>query len=269
MAIPPPNSFLDVVATTLAAIAILFAIAAVKVGQAAVRTFAILLVVAIGLYANNAATYFAIVFIVATAITELGFLEKLVAILRGNKDYFDYQKQLLSVQEAKDSAAKEVLQVQENVASPTEPEGHRGDAANVGYMIEQLALSYVEKRRGLPVERNVRYEGRGVSVEFDGVIQRTGGRSDVVIEVKLIPSSQFHQYIISSAKTFLTRERQFEEITGRRATALLVAVVKEKRDVQDKESSLLREVRELSHTIQLEIVDFDDIGFRPQSLPRN
>jgi len=50
----------------------------------------------LALFSNNGFVYFASVFIIATAITETEFLEKIAAIIRGNKEYFDYLNKINS-----------------------------------------------------------------------------------------------------------------------------------------------------------------------------
>ncbi|MBD9439055.1 hypothetical protein [Pseudomonas sp. PDM04] len=74
----------------------------------AIRILAIFLVVALALFANHVTVYFASVFIIATAVTELEFLQTLAAILRGNKEYFAYKKETLS-DEAKYKSSKAEL----------------------------------------------------------------------------------------------------------------------------------------------------------------
>ncbi len=62
----------------------------------AMRAFALLIILAVALITNYWVTYFAAMFIVATAATELEFLQNLAAIIRGNKDYFDYKSGLIN-----------------------------------------------------------------------------------------------------------------------------------------------------------------------------
>jgi hypothetical protein len=60
------------------------------------RAFALLIILAVALVANYWVTYFAAMFIIATAATELEFLQNLAAIIRGNRDYFNYKSKLVS-----------------------------------------------------------------------------------------------------------------------------------------------------------------------------
>jgi hypothetical protein len=262
--VPAPESFREIVATALSAIAVLYSIGSIWAGHTAVRMFAIVLVVSISLFANSPVTYFAAVFVVATAVTELGFLEHLAAILRGSKEYFDYQKSVLSLQESKDKAALELAEppalIEHEAPLRVLPSGAASEA---GYAIEQLALTYLERRLGMPPERSVRFSREGVTVEFDGVIQRTGGRPDILIEVKLVASKRFGDVAISAARQALAHQRSFEEITGRRSTLRLVVVVPDSSAIADAVAPVLEQIRAMSHTLQLDVVDFDAIGYVP------
>lgn len=76
----------------------------------ALRLLAIFIVASLALFSNNTTTYFVAIFVIATAVTELEFLQTLAAIVRGNKDYFDYKKETLSLKDKLDSLASEVKQ---------------------------------------------------------------------------------------------------------------------------------------------------------------
>lgn len=74
------------------------------------RLLAIFFVAALALFSNDVTTYFVAIFIVATAVTELEFLQNLAAIIRGNKEYFDYKKEALSKERKLDILANEAAQ---------------------------------------------------------------------------------------------------------------------------------------------------------------
>lgn len=74
------------------------------------RLLAIFFVAALALFSNDVTTYFLAIFIVATAVTELEFLQNLAAIIRGNKEYFDYKKEALSKERKLDILANEAAQ---------------------------------------------------------------------------------------------------------------------------------------------------------------
>jgi hypothetical protein len=57
------------------------------------RMAAILFIVSVSLFANRGYCYFGAIFIIATAVTQLDFLQNIAAIIRGSKEYFDYKKE--------------------------------------------------------------------------------------------------------------------------------------------------------------------------------
>ena len=59
--------------------------------ELALRVAGIAFILTLALFSDAAWNYFLSLFLVATSITSLEFLEKLAAILRGNKEYFDLQ----------------------------------------------------------------------------------------------------------------------------------------------------------------------------------
>jgi hypothetical protein len=89
-----PQSFVELLAGSLVAVAFILAVVSLweKPRAHATRLLSLFSVVALSLFANNPWTYFAAVFIIATAVTELEFLQNLAAIVRGDKHWFDYRK---------------------------------------------------------------------------------------------------------------------------------------------------------------------------------
>ena len=58
----------------------------------ALRLSAIIFIASLSLFCNNVWNYFAALFIIATAVTEIEFLQNLAAIIRGDKNYFAYKQ---------------------------------------------------------------------------------------------------------------------------------------------------------------------------------
>ncbi|MDS9873519.1 hypothetical protein RMI40_01530 [Pseudomonas protegens] len=81
------------------------------------KLLAIFLVTSLALFANHVSTYFVAIFVIATAVTEIEFLQNLAAIIRGNKEYFEYKKGQLSAQDKLERIKKEVGQAEAIAAS--------------------------------------------------------------------------------------------------------------------------------------------------------
>lgn len=88
-----PLSFIQIIAGIFSICAIITFFLSIKqsIRSHTLRLFAISLISALALFCNNGWVYFACVFIIATAITEIEFLQNLAAIIRGSKRYWDYK----------------------------------------------------------------------------------------------------------------------------------------------------------------------------------
>ena len=107
-----PETFLQASGGAIVAIAVVIAIISLFQKDKAFisKVFAVLFIIGISFISAHWTTYFATIFIIATAITELDFLQNLAAIIRGDKNYFDYLKSkqgAISASEAEKSKAPE------------------------------------------------------------------------------------------------------------------------------------------------------------------
>ena len=94
MNLPLPESFSEIAFGVLALVGIIFAFISLSQSKRpyAIRMSGIFFLFALAVVANSFWTYFAAIFILATLVTELEFLQNLAAIIRGDKNYFDYRK---------------------------------------------------------------------------------------------------------------------------------------------------------------------------------
>jgi predicted AAA+ superfamily ATPase len=81
-----------------------------------------------------------------------------------------------------------------------------------GLLVEQFTFNYLERKYGKPIQRYVRFRGKGGSVEFDGVIQ--GQDTDLIFEIKtsrrgVLPLA-FLQDVVSR---YVHKIRTYKEIT--------------------------------------------------------
>lgn len=88
-----PKTFIEAVGGVLVVIAILLLIPSFwsNLRKHFTRFCGVMLVAALAMFNNSTGTYFASVFIIATVVTKLEFLENLAAIIRGFKPYFEHQ----------------------------------------------------------------------------------------------------------------------------------------------------------------------------------
>lgn len=268
MNLPPPQTFRDVVATVLVGSSVLCSVPALRGVASATRLSALWLIAAIALYANNAWVYFAAVFIVATVVTEIGFLENLAAIILRNKEFFVYRKEQLSPAEARTRAAAEIpFDGGQSEVTPT-TELKPSDTTMLArprafdpYVIEQLALTYIEKQRGHAIERDVRFTREGETVVVDGLIAGPSGRPPEIYEVKLSTGTEHLRRLRESVRRMQQLRASLERITRQRYVVRLILVVPSK--PESLASRLEDALSDAMLDFDVDIVDYDEIGYVP------
>ena len=229
------------------------------------------LLVGLALFANNSSVYFATVFIVATAVTQLEFLQNLAAIIRGSKEYFDYQKEFLSQKEVEKTVEKEAKEIEAAPVEATEIQDRKTinlsiDTSNMtpvqfGLLVEQFTFNYLERKYGKPIQRYVRFRGKAALVEFDGVIQ--GEDTDLIFEIKtsrrsVIPLS----FLLDIVSRYVHKIRTYKEITKRPASLRVVLVGNYpptyiQKLISNKEE-ILGDVKDVE--VAFETYTFEDVG---------
>lgn len=115
-----PATFLEFIGGGLAVVAVLAGLLSLcaSLRTHLLRILAITFICALAIFSNHVTTYFVAIFVIATAVTELEFLQNLAAIVRGNKEYFDYRKEVLSTDVKLKNIATEVSQASTVPAAP-------------------------------------------------------------------------------------------------------------------------------------------------------
>jgi hypothetical protein len=271
--VPSPDSYGEVLATGLLVVG--FGLAALSLrAKDVVRLAGVFIVAGIAVAADDGFTYFASVFIVATVITELDFLEKLAAIIRGNDAYFRYRTESLSLEETKRRAAEELptgepsseTSEQEPAETSQTPVATPQRGADWRYLAEQLALSYLERRLG-PIQRNVRLTRGEATMVLDGLVQRERG-PDTLIEVK-VPSRKLTSSVSIQfgARVAADRVSLYTQITGRKNAQLLLVFVVLDKTANPDAHRVAAELSAKESQMSIEIIDIDDIGLPRYSIP--
>jgi hypothetical protein len=162
-----PLSFVQAVGGVLCGSALVFSFISLFDGARthAIRILAVFFVVALSLFANHVTVYFAAVFIIATAVTELEFLQTLAAILRGNKEYFAFKKDTLS-DEAKYKNSKLELVELDALSNAEGETGSENETAQQAQVCESSpAVEAVESAQSIkatPSESKVASSGTDI-----------------------------------------------------------------------------------------------------------
>jgi len=230
----------------------------------ATKLLAICFIAGFSLFSNHPATYFAAIFIIATAVTELEFLQNLAAIIRGNSDYFDYKKEALS-REQKEN--KEDLENKKLGLSPKPAPAAIETAPQTTpnfLQVEDAAMDKLSQHYGYDIERNIRLKNsRGQAVEFDGLVVGDEN-SDTIIEVKYIKEIDRVKDVWRFTEIYENRAKMYKQITGRAVKIHPVFVVSEESTESHEFFNKLKD--KVDHSLWLDgcsMLTFSDININP------
>ncbi|WP_462250978.1 hypothetical protein [Ekhidna sp.] len=239
------------------------------------RITAIFLVVSVSLFANNAYCYFASIFIIATAVTQLDFLQNLAAIIRGSKEYFDYKKETIPVNEIEKSKEEEIEEA-ERISEKKDKDSNLLDIQSSALehsnlsgrqfflLVENQTFRYLEKKYRQPIEKYQRIisNGRNV-VEFDGIISTK--EFDIILELK---ASRRTLYPAKFLKEMLERQlegvREYKRLSKKRVEFKLIFVGELRESSKDRIKKLIKEMNTENTDIQIsvDLLTFEDIDFK-------
>lgn len=274
--IVPPDSYVSLIGTValLVSILCLFITFREKQRSHATKLFSIMLVASLSFFSSHWATYFAAIFIVATAVTELEFLQNLAAIIRKDENYFKYKKEALSRTENIRRKAEETIEEEYTSEQPAEMEEPKlakidlsklQELSNTSRMklsfeVEEKALSYLSKEYG-NIERGVRFRNGNESVEFDGVIANARNKEDIIFEVKWTRNPDHaYMFINHSVRRSSEQVNSYSSITGKKPIFNLVIVTNTKTSIGiDRWDKLRENAKEVG--INLINLSLKEIGF--------
>ncbi len=283
-----PESFRELLSAVCLALGITFSLLslAASIRRHSLRLVGLFLLSSLALYANNAWCYFGAVFIAATAVTRLDFLQNLAAIIRGSKPYFDFQKEIMSEKEVKDSAAKDAEEVaaigaiveaegeQSELASATVSNGRAPTALDkalqamrhVSLIDEEYVFRFLERKYGRPIQRHIRFRRGDAFAEFDGIIET--GSEDTVFELMMLgDNGRIRVYLLHSVLgRTLERVRAYRMLTFRRASLVIVVVGEMSESVRNGFQKICKEYqsKEQDLDLSLELYSESEVGISNQ-----
>jgi len=236
----------------------------------ATKLFSMLLVISLSLFSSHVATYFAAIFIIATAVTELEFLQNLAAIIRKDEHYFKYKQESLSTEDNIKRKSTELIEDEllserkikndnnQIVEINKLQDMSRSSQMKLAFTIEEKALNFLSKTYG-DIQQGVRFSKDGIYVEFDGVISKTS--ENTIFEVKWLKNpKQAALFIIHYLRRFNEMLDKHKEITGIPSKAYIVLVTNEKNSISEKRLNRLKE-RAKEHKISIIFLSLDELGF--------
>ncbi len=246
-----------------------------RIRTTAIRLAAILYLTTFALFANHWSTYFAAVFIVATAVTELEFLHILAAIIRGDKNYFDFRREYLTRDEvlrrAEDGTEPETAAgttaEDDTERKPVQLPRDFGDLSHqrrmhFAFQIEQAALEWLQMDLGRPVERYVRFSSEAGYVELDGVVQGTRRQKDLVAEVKWIRDERVAVPMLHhTIPRLIELGHRYKSITNRDCEILLLLAAPAMDTIKDRALERARNrLQEAGTDFRIIVVTYEQLG---------
>ncbi|MFC1490293.1 hypothetical protein ACFL6K_03695 [Candidatus Latescibacterota bacterium] len=272
-----PDNFREVISSFLLAFGLIFAFLSLKETKKehTLRLTGILFILALALFSNNWQCYFAAIFIVATAITQLDFLQNLAAIIRNSKGYFEYKykKEFLTQEEVEEKIEKDIEEIEKIEKEPTtvptqafvntqiKHDQVYPNSKQFTMKCEEYTLRYFERKYKQPIQRHIRIRHKSFARQFDGILERDN--YDIIFEIKVmikgkIPISipiVIYKYISSGSSTSLI----YKSLTNRKAKLLLIFVGNFTDDNHDAIEQL-ESLKTLDDNFSYEILSFKDIG---------
>lgn len=272
-----PENFRELLSFFAFFISVIFAfISLVKTKvEHGLRMSAIIFIVSLSLFANNGFCYFGAIFIIATVVTQLDFLQNLAAIIRGSKEYFDYKKESKPAKQVEEDLEIESDLIENAIVEEDfkdlEKESNTINLAinnqnlssgQFAFITEEYAFKFLEKKFQRPIQRYVRIRSKKNVIEFDGIMNL--GDIDVIFELKatrrgVMPT----QYIKNSLERLLARMEEYKEIT-KRNTALRFVLIGDfdpsyKTKLISRIPDLITDTRGIEFMI--DFYSFADIGY--------
>ena len=273
-----PSSFIQTIAGILSGVSFILAFLSVFPTNRphCTRLFAIFLVAALACFANHGATYFASLFIIATAITELDFLQNLAAIIRGNDAYFNFKKESIPEKEIEESISKELntamelLKKEENlpktISFPLEADKLTNTQRYV--IAEKLAFQSLEKRFNQPITQHVRFHGGGgYMTEFDGILETKN--KDILIVIVIPVSPVIVVQTFKNKLPIFYGAFHYQMVKKKKAELRFVIITNEKLSAQKIEQLYKMGNQAINNTIgssefSIENLTYAEIGFSIQ-----
>lgn len=194
------SSTASLLCLAISSVALLMVIALVflpKENASSIKLVGSLMVLALAFAANSSGVYGLAIFIIATLVTDLDFLEKIAAIFWRNDKYWEYRAGRASASEIKEKRASEV--VADSLADQVSRLGTTARSANVGQLFkskselinkaisyEQAVIAAIKEGKWPITNVQVRPEfalrsSRGVRI-YDAIVEAQG--MDFLVEIK-------------------------------------------------------------------------------------
>lgn len=270
-----PENFRELFSFFAFVISLIFAFISLnkKMLEHGLRMASILFVVSISLFANHGYCYFAAIFIIATAVTQLDFLQNLAAIIRGSKEYFNYKKGTKPSKEVEQELEKEAKVIAETKVEDEIKKYEKDNSklsivldkqnlnpGQFGMLVEEYTFKYLEKKFGKPIQRYVRMQAKRYIGDFDGVMQV--GDTDIIFELKTTRRGIYPlSFLTETLNKMIFNVEEYKLTTKRNAALRLILVGNFENEFKNKVLTRIPELitNEVGLEITIEFLSFAEI----------
>jgi len=251
-----PNNFINALAGLIIIVSLIISFLSLipSIRSHSIKLLALFLVASLSLFSNHWTTYFASIFVIATAVTELEFLQNLAAIIRGNKDYFDYKKESLSSEQKTKKIEEEIQELESDSKQTTEEQlnihkvkspayaSKRPDLNRI-YELETKALDKLEEYFGKKIERGLRIRDKINRIELDGLIPSVVDDVDaeILIEVKYLRDNNINRikHVFPQIENIAIK---YNMITNKIAKLHLVLIIEGTQTLNEEQVNKLKKI---------------------------
>lgn len=271
-----PENFRELMAGVSILITIMFIFLSIKksIREHSLKTIGILVVLSVGLFANNVTTYFLAIIILATLVTNLDFLENISAIIRNSDSYFKFKESQKTVKEIEKTIEKENEAIEKSIVeeentniNTTEQDSSinisvkKSNLTTIqfGMLAEEYTIKFLEGKYGQPVKRYIKISGNNKKAEFDGILSMK--TKDVVLEIKIarngfIPKS----FIRDSIYKYVTYIKECIAYFKKPVELRYILVGDFPERYKKQITGLVNEIEDLGVELTIEILSFEEIG---------
>ncbi|WP_181347528.1 hypothetical protein [Thalassobacillus sp. CUG 92003] len=245
-----------------------------KIRTHALKGASMLFLLGISLFAHNVWCYFAAIFIMATTLTKLDFLQNLAAIIRGNKEYFEYRKEFVSNEEVLMRKTEELKQFDSvkttaGVSDEAEHDTSRHQGlypAQLALLAEECAFKAIENNVQHNIQRHIRISKGESALDLDGLLELDV--KDVMIYSKVhLESPLPPSVLLSSVDQWLDYMTQYQSITQKKKPVEIALIIVNTFENETKEELLYKlkeqQLENSSIDWQFWLYTFEELGLTP------
>lgn len=234
-----------------------------------IKVLGILLISGIAIFENNLYLYLLSIVIVAALFVNNNFLEKIVAIIIRNNEYFDYKirelteteksekindkiKEIVGINEVKN---KKCIEVRADNKNRTAIEKNVEPRIFSYLRLVNLATIHLSRIYGHILKKNIKIIVKNKTFVFDAII--VGREKDEVFEIKITPSTSSYKDL-----SYIDKIKEYSILAEKEVKITFVYIVSEAQ-IKSFQSSLKKYIDTIA---QEKFIEIDFIILTPEEL---